>query len=152
MRASRGRAFWFSQCDFADNLASDEVELRYSRRIPQRDVTSLAVIGNDRCVGKGARNALGGGNVDAKNNLAVSGIEEQRFIGLVAGDEDTFFAGHIAYTDAGGVSNILELVAANLSARKRKSRRERQQFLRRNFSLVKRIDSDAVAGVVFFLA
>src|SRR5215470_6983623 len=143
MRPARQRSLGFAKLDFANDLSLHQIKLGDGGGIPQGDVSALAIIRDDGGVGKRTRDPLECRNIKAEHNLAVGGIEQNRFVGLMARDEHALFAANSSDADTGGVCDLLEFVTANLSTRKRSAGSERQELLGRNFSFVKCVDSDA---------
>ena len=112
----------------------------------------LAVVRHDGGVGKRGRNAFESGEVEPVDNFSVGCIQENRFVGIVAGDENAFDAVDVCHAETGGISNVVELLAAKFSSGNCCARRERKKFFRRDVAAVEGVDSDAVTRVSRFLA
>jgi len=75
--------------------------------------------------------------IEAMDNFAVAGIQEQRFIGIVTRNEQALFAAAHTNAQTGRIRNVPKLRAANFSARDSVTRRQRQESLRRNATVLK---------------
>src|SRR4029077_18310864 len=83
-----------------------EVQLRDHGSIPERDEASRSVACDHRRIRKRSRDVLERREIEAVNYSAVPGIQEQRFIGTVAGHQQTLFPTAPAHAQAGRVGNV----------------------------------------------
>jgi len=57
----------------------------------------------------------------------------------------------VCHAETGGISNVVELLAAKFSSRNCCAGRERKKCFRRDVAAVERVDSDAIARITRFL-
>src|SRR5690348_15544108 len=115
MRASRQRSGGPQQRDDAEDASGNKVEFGHGGGVPERDEAALAVGGDDGSVRKRAGNAVELRKVEAVNHFSIGGVEQNGFVGGIAGDEDAFLAAAFADAEAGGVGDVLEIVAADFA-------------------------------------
>lgn len=130
----------------------DEVELGDARSVPERHVAPLAVRRDDGGIGKSARDALEGGKIKSIKDFAGFGIDQERFVRLIASNEEAFFPGDFADAQSCGIGDILEFVAAELAWRNRRPRSERQELFWGDFAVVEGINGYTVAHSAFLVA
>lgn len=152
MRAAFQWRFWFFEGDDAVDGAFDEVEFSNGGGVPERDKGAATIVGDDRGVRERAGNAFESGEIEAVKNFAVGGVQEDGFVGVVAGNEDLFDA--IAGSDAEtrGIRDIAEVGAANCAARNFAARREGKKTFRSDDSIFEGVNGDAIAETSLLFA
>ena len=90
--------------------------------------------------------------IEALDYFAVGGIQEQRLIGIVAGDAADALGHPHTNAEAGRIGNVLEFRPADFSTRDFVARRQRHESLRSNASVLEGVHRDTVAGAALLLA
>src|SRR5258707_278402 len=152
MRAAGQRRGRLAQRNHPSHAAADEIELRYRRSVPQRDEAALAILSYHRCVRQRCRNLLERGEIEAAHDLAVGRVQEKRFVGMIAGDQQAFLATALSDAETRRISDVAELGAAFFSVRDFQSRREWEETLRSHTAIVESVDGDSVSGASLLLA
>src|SRR5579859_453115 len=149
--AGEGRGGFFERKNASD-AARYEIEFGDGGGVPEGDEAALAVVSHDRGIGKRAGDAFELGEIEAVKDFAVGCVQENRFVRIVAGDENAFDAGHFCDAQASGIGDVVKFLAAKFSSRKFCARRERKKFFGSDAAVFKSVDGDAVASVSRFCA
>lgn len=146
MRATLERGCWFAQGDDAANAPGNEVEFGHSGGVPQGYEAALSVARRDRSVGKRSGNAFEGGEIEAVDDATVGSVQEEGFVGTVAGDEELLDAAVGGDTESRRIGDILELIAADFPGRNSIAWGQREKSLGGHFAILKGVDGNAVSG------
>ena len=152
MRATGERRCGHLEWDHAPDFAGDQVEFGNARGVPEGDEGATAVMGDNRRVGEGARNALEGRKVEAVEDSAVGGAKEDGFVGALAGDEDVVGAARARDAQARRVGDIVEHEAALFAGRNAFPRNQRDEAFRRDDAIFEAVNGNAVPGASLPLA
>src|SRR6266403_4315407 len=98
MRAAGKRRSRLAKRNEAAHISFHQIQLRDLGSIPERDKPYPAIAGANRRIRKRSRNALERREIETMDDFAVTGIQKNRFIRIVAGNQQTLFAA--AHTNA----------------------------------------------------
>src|SRR3974390_2175822 len=111
MRAPRLWSGRFAEWNHANDFSGDEVKFRNHGCIPERHIATFAVFGHDRGVRKRAGNLVKSGKIESMDYATVRSVQENGFVGMVTGNEDTLFTGADSETQPRGVDDVLQFIA-----------------------------------------
>src|SRR5208283_2938159 len=146
MRAALERDRGFTKRNNAADAPGGEIEFGDGRGVPQGNEAALAIVRHEHGVGKRRGDAFEGGEVEAVNDLTVGSVQEEGFVGIVAGDEETLDAAVAGDAESRGIGNILELIATDFPGRNSAAWGKREKSLGGHFAILESVDGDAVSG------
>src|SRR5579859_2649599 len=97
MRSSCERRLWFPQRNDSYHSPFQQVEFRDRGSIPQRNESTLPVFRHYRRIRQRSRNSFHGRKVESLNDLAITRIEKNCFVGVVVCDEQSLLAAAQTY-------------------------------------------------------
>jgi len=146
MRATGERRSGLFEGKNSHNAAGNEIELGDGRCIPQRDESALTVMSDNRGVRKRSGDAFERRKIEAAGDFSVGCIQQNSFVGIVAGQENAFDAVDVANRQAGRVGDVIEFLAPEFSLRNFRSRGQRQKLLRTDAAVLKFVNGNSVAS------
>src|ERR1700687_1528616 len=152
MRSAGRRRSGLAQGNKAADTSLQEVQLRDRGSIPERDEAPCSVACDHRRIRKRSWDVLERREIETVDYFAGPGIQEQRFIGTVAGPQQPLFPTAQSHAQARRVGNVPKFRAANFSTGDFVAGRQRHASLPSNPPVLEGVYRDAVACAALLLA
>src|SRR5579859_6917154 len=136
MRSSFQWRLWFPEWNDSYNSPVQQVEFRDRGSIPQRNEPTLPVFRHHRRIRQRSRNSFHRRKVEPLNDLAITRIEKNCFVGVVVCDEQSLLAVAQTYAQPRRVRDILIFSSAKFPCWDFRAWRHGQESFRRNPSVL----------------